>query len=198
MQFNKKPNSPWCEKCQVGLATYIWSCKSVRKGSKWLSRAHKKTTTTTHEIYVYNNLPSSREKTDELRGTLPHLDLMNSTMEFIYYLIFQGVHTYLKCHIHNGKQQTYLHFPIGYRMLDKWGCCHTSITYCKYTMRPIILMGFIVELRAEHTGVGQRPLSHVLPLMIFPLKGSALASKAATAYEAYSHGPHFLFVKEIH
>lgn len=98
----------------------------------------------TLEIYVYNNLPSSREKTDELRGTLTHLDLMNITMEFIYYLIFQGVHVYLKCHIHNGQKQTYLHFQIGYGMLGKWECCHTSITYCKYTMRPIILMDFIV------------------------------------------------------
>ena len=59
-----------------------------------------------------------------------------------------------------------------------------SMTYSKYTVKPIILMGFIVYLRAETTGVGQRPLTHVLPSIIFPLKGPPLASNAAIAYQA--------------
>lgn len=55
-------------------------------------------------IYTITYLPLEK-KTDELRGTLTHLDLMNITMEFIYYLIFQGVHVNLKCHIYKGQKK---------------------------------------------------------------------------------------------
>lgn len=87
----------------------------------------------TIKIDIYSNLSSSIERKlmrwEELSCTS---DLMTMTVEWIHDLTFQGVHAYLKGHIHNGWKQTHLHFQIGYSMLEKWECRHNSMTLYIY------------------------------------------------------------------
>lgn len=183
--INKKPNSLWCEKHQIGLASRIWSYKSVPRA---VSEFHMPTRKTTNPMKtdICSNLASSKYREIwwvERNFHKPLISYHDGRMNILLHISGSSClpkGSYLQW------VKTYLYIQEGFELLEYK--CPNSMTMATLTLKLVTLVGCTVCLRAKNMGAGQSLLPHVLPSIIFPFKGTPLVPRAANTCQACSHG----------
>lgn len=172
---NKKPNSPWGENYPVGLVIPAWSYRRVKRVISGFLVATRETVNPMpiHDVVTCPPPMLGENWWVERNFHKPLISWPWQRYEWIQYLTFQFILTWKVVFI-MGENKHILHSQIGCGMLGKWECCHNPMIYSEYTVKPILPMDFIAYLRAEAMELGQRPLSHVFPSILFTLKGSPL------------------------